>query len=59
MVREAQYHDVLRRLFPEVVINSVSFFLWEHLVHHFVEVLGGGEIGAERLLHHGAAPSGV
>ena len=49
-VGEAQHEQVLHRLFAEVVVDAVDLLLVEHGVDHLVELLGGGQVGAERLL---------
>ncbi len=40
-VGETENHDVLHRLFAEIVIDSVDLFFIEHFVHSAVELPGG------------------
>ena len=55
-VGEAQRHDVLHRLLPEEVIDAVNLFFLKLLEHARVQLFGGLQIVAERLLDHDAPP---
>ena len=49
-VGEAQYEDVVHRLLAEEVVDAEDLRLVEDRVERLVELLGRGEVGAERLL---------
>jgi len=46
-VGEAQRQQVLHRLAPEVVVDPVDPVLLEDRVQPFVQLVGGGEVGAK------------
>ena len=55
-VGEAQHQDVLHRLLAEIVVDAEDLVLLGTGLHHLVEGLGAGVVGAEGLLdHHPAA----
>src|SRR6266508_683082 len=58
-VREPEHHQVLDRLFPEVVIDPEDLLLLEHAGELAVERPRGVEVAAERLLDDDAPPAGV
>ena len=49
-VGETADQDVLHRLLAQVMVNAVDLLLAHHLEQAGVERLGGGQVGAERLL---------
>ena len=51
-VGEAQHHQVLHRLFAEIVIDAVDLPLREHLADRLVDGARGGQILAQRLFQH-------
>ena len=57
-VREAQGEDVLDRLLAEEVVDAEDVRLAEHGVHGGIELLGGAEIPAKRLLDDDPGPLG-
>src|SRR6266508_5199485 len=58
-VREPEHHQVLDRLFPEVVIDPEDLLLLEHAGELAIERPRGVEVAAERLLDDDAPPAGV
>ena len=54
-VGKPQCQNVLHRLLAKIVINAKHLTFVEHPVQMLVEGPGGGEVGAERLLHDDAA----
>ena len=54
-VGKSQCQNVLHRLLAEVVVDAEHLAFVEHAVQMLVEGPGGGEVGAERLLHDDAA----
>src|SRR3546814_6395537 len=58
-VGEPEHHDVLDRLFAEVVIDAIDLRLGEDAEDHAVEVLRGCEVCAERFLDDDAPPGSV
>ena len=57
VVREPQRQDVLDRLLAQVVVDPEHVLAGEDVVDQVVERLGRGQVVAERLLHHHAAPA--
>ena len=49
-VGETQHHQVLCGFLAEIVVDPIGVPLFERGVDDFVEMPGGGEIGAERFL---------
>ena len=49
-VGETQHHQVLRGFLAEIVVDPIGVPLFKRGVDDFVEMPGGGEIGAERFL---------
>ena len=58
-VREPQREQVLDRLLAEVVVDAEHGVGGEHPLDDGVQLAGGLEVGAERLLDHDAAPAAV
>lgn len=58
-VREPQGQDVLNGLLAQVVVDPEDLVGREDLVHDLVELLGGDQVVAERLLDDRAAPGAV
>ena len=56
-VGEAQRQDVLDRLLAQVVVDAEDVLRGEHVVDQVVELLGRGQVVAERLLHHDPPPA--
>ena len=56
-VAEAEHHDVLHRLFAEVVIDAIDRVLVEDVGDDFVQLLRAFQIAAERLLQDDARPA--
>src|SRR5260370_41396436 len=56
-VGEAQHHDVLDRLFSEVVVDPIDLLLREPAVNILVEHLRARDIGAKGLLDDHAPPA--
>ena len=56
-VAEAEHHDVLHRLFAEIVIDAVDGFLVENVRDDFVQLLRALQVAAERLLQNDARPA--
>src|SRR3712207_8253045 len=48
-------HDALP-IFAQVVVDAEDVLGGEHGVDEFVQLPAGGQVGAERLLHHDPAP---
>src|SRR3712207_9217331 len=48
-------HDALP-IFAQVVVDAEDVLGGEHRVDEFVQLPAGGQVGAERLLHHDPAP---
>ncbi len=53
-VREPERHDVLDRLLAQVVVDAEDLALAEHAVDDLLELAGGVQVGAERLLDDAA-----
>ena len=58
-VGEAQDHEILGGFLTEVMVDPVGILLLKGGVDHFVEMAGGGEIGAEGFFHDDARPAAV
>src|SRR6201999_4123820 len=57
-IAETESEDVLRRLLAEEMVDAEDLVFGEHLVQRVVEGDRGLEIGAERLFHDDARPTG-
>jgi hypothetical protein len=53
-VAEAQGQQVLHGLFAQVVVDTVDLRFLEHLAHFGVDLLGRGQVAAQRLFQHHA-----
>ena len=58
-IRKSKHHDVLRRLLPEVMIDSVGVLLIEHSLHLFIELVGSLPIFSKRLLNDHPSPATI
>ena len=56
-VGKAQRHDILHRLFAEVVVDAVDGFLIEDFAHFGLQRARRVEVGAERLLDDDPRPT--
>ncbi len=55
-VRESEHEEVLDRLLAEVVVDAVDLLLLEVPPGDAIQLLGGGEVPAERLLDDDPGP---
>ena len=56
-VGETEHQDVLHRLFPQIMVDTVNFLLIEDMDEMLVQTFGRFEARSERLLHDHAAPT--
>src|SRR6266851_961255 len=56
---EAEYHDVLHRLFSQIVIDAIDLIFLQHILDVAVQRLGRVQIVSKRLFDYHPAPASI